>query len=33
VIVHSFYYESGATTIYRCDLGKIEAMLSVEGCA
>jgi hypothetical protein len=25
VIVHSFYYEGGQTTIYRCDLDKIEA--------
>ena len=30
VIVHSFYYEGGQTTIYRCDLDKIEAVLSVE---
>ena len=30
VIVHSFYYESGQTTIYRCELDKIEAVLSVE---
>jgi len=30
VIVHSFYYEGGQTTIYRCDPDKIEALLSVE---
>ena len=30
VIVHSFYYEGGQTTIYRCELDKIEAVLSVE---
>ena len=30
VIVHSFYYEGGQTTIYRCEPGKIEAVLSVE---
>jgi hypothetical protein len=30
VIVHSFYYEGGQTTIYRCDPDKIEAALSVE---
>ena len=30
VIVHSFYYEGGQTTIYRCDPDKIEATLSVE---
>jgi hypothetical protein len=29
VIVHSFYYESGQT-IYRCEPGKIEALLWVE---
>jgi hypothetical protein len=30
VIVHSFYYEGGQTTIYGCELDKIEAVLSVE---
>ena len=30
VIVHSFYYEGGQTTIYRCEPDKIEAALSVE---
>ena len=30
VIVHSFYYEGGQTTIYCCELDKIEAVLSVE---
>jgi hypothetical protein len=30
VIVHPFYYESGQTTIYGCELDKIEAVLSVE---
>ena len=30
VIVHSFYYEGGQTTIYRCDPDGIEAVLSVE---
>ena len=30
VIVHSFYYEGGQITIYRCELDKIEAVLSVE---
>jgi len=30
VIVHSFYYEVGQTTIYRCEPDKIEAVLSVE---
>jgi hypothetical protein len=30
VIVQSFYYESGQTTIYRCEPDKIEEMLSVE---
>jgi hypothetical protein len=30
VVVHSFYYEGGETTIYRCDPDKIEAVLSVE---
>jgi hypothetical protein len=30
VIVHSFYYEGGQTTIYRCDPNQIEAALSVE---
>jgi hypothetical protein len=30
VIVHSFYYEGGRTTIYRCEPDKIEPELSVE---
>ena len=30
VIVHSFYYEGGQTTIYRCDPERIKAALSVE---
>lgn len=30
VIVHSFYYDRGQTTIYRCEPEKIEAALSVE---
>jgi hypothetical protein len=30
VIIHSFYYEGGETTIYRCEPDKIEAGLSVE---
>ena len=30
VIVHSFYYEGGQTTIYRCDPDKVEPVLSVE---
>jgi len=30
VIVHSFYYEGGETTIYRCEPDKIEPVLSVE---
>ena len=30
VIVHSFYYEGDQTTIYRCGVDKIEAVLSVE---
>jgi hypothetical protein len=30
VIVHSFHYEGGQITIYRCDRDKIEAALSVE---
>ena len=29
VIVHSFYYEGGETTIYRCGPKKAEAVLSV----
>ena len=29
VIVHSFYYEGGQTTIYRCEPDKVEAVLSV----
>jgi hypothetical protein len=30
VIVHSFYYEGGETTIYQCEPDKIEPVLSVE---
>jgi len=30
VIVHSFYYEGSQTTIYRCELDKIKAVLSAE---
>jgi hypothetical protein len=30
VIVHSFYYEGGQTTIYRCQPDRIEEVLSVE---
>ena len=30
LVVHSFYYEGGQTTIYRCDPDRIEAVLSVE---
>ena len=30
LIVHSFYYEGGQTTIYRCQSDKIEEVLSVE---
>ena len=30
VIVHSFYYEGGETTIYRCQPDQIEAVLSVD---
>jgi hypothetical protein len=30
VIVHSFYYEGGQTTIYCCQPDKVEAVLSVE---
>jgi len=30
VIVHSFYYEGGQTTIYRCEPDKIEPVFSVE---
>jgi hypothetical protein len=30
VIVHSFYYEGGQTTIYRCEPDTIEAVLFVE---
>jgi len=30
LIVHSFYYEGGQTTIYSCEPDKIEAALSVE---
>ena len=30
VIVHSFYYERGQASIYRCEPDKIEAVLSVE---
>ena len=29
VVIHSYYYEGGETTIYRCDLKKCEALLSV----
>jgi hypothetical protein len=29
IVIHSHYYEGGATTIYRCDPKKIEALLSV----
>ncbi len=29
VVVHSMYYEGGATTIYRCEVGKIIEVLSV----
>lgn len=29
-IIHSFYYEAGQTTIYRCQPDKIEEVLSVE---
>jgi FG-GAP repeat len=29
IVVRSDYYEGGATTIYRCDPKKIEAVLSV----
>ena len=30
VIVHSFYYEGGQTTIYRSEPDSVEAVLSVE---
>lgn len=30
VIVNSFYYEGGETTVYGCDPDKLEAVLSVE---
>lgn len=30
VMVHSFYYEGGQTTIYRCEPEKIDPALSVE---
>jgi hypothetical protein len=30
VVVRSFYYEGGQTTIYRCELDKIEAVVSVD---
>lgn len=30
VIVHSFYYEGGRTTVYRCESDTIEPVLSVE---
>jgi hypothetical protein len=30
VIVHSLYYEGGETTIYLCEPGTTEAVLSVE---
>ena len=29
VVIHSYYYEGGETTIYRCDPKKAEALLSV----
>jgi hypothetical protein len=29
VVIHSYYYEGGETTIYRCDSKKVEALLSV----
>lgn len=29
IVIHSHYYEGGATTIYRCDPKKTEALLSV----
>jgi len=29
VVIHSYYYEGGETTIYRCDPKKVEALLSV----
>jgi hypothetical protein len=29
IVIHSDYYEGGATTIYRCDPKKTEALLSV----
>jgi hypothetical protein len=29
-IIHSFYYEGGQTTVYRCQPDKIEEGLSVE---
>lgn len=29
VVIHSYYYEGGETTIYRCDPKKSEALLSV----
>ena len=29
IVIHSRYYEGGATTIYRCDPKKTEALLSV----
>jgi hypothetical protein len=30
LLLHSVYYEGGQTTIYRCELDKIEAVVSVE---
>jgi hypothetical protein len=30
LILHSFYYEGGETTIYRCEADEIAAVLSVE---
>jgi hypothetical protein len=29
VVIHSYYYEGGETTIYRCDPKKVKALLSV----
>jgi hypothetical protein len=29
IVIHSHYYEGGATTIYLCDPRKTEALLSV----
>jgi hypothetical protein len=30
VIVHSFYYEGGSTTIYRCEPARVKPLLAVE---